>query len=265
MDLILLFKAFMLGIVEGATEFLPISSTGHLIIAGDLLNFNDGKGNVFEIVIQLGAILAVCFEFRKRLLNTISQLFNEPSAQGFAINLIIAFMPAALLGLAFHDYIKTYLFSPISVAIALIVGGFAILVIEKYSKHFSTHTIETITKKQALQIGLAQSLALVPGVSRAGATILGGMVFGLTRQTATEFSFFLAIPIMFAATGYDLLKSAGQLGMSDLPLFAVGFITAFISALLVIKVLIKYVASHDFTGFAWYRIIFGSIVLLYFW
>ena len=265
MDLILLFKAFVLGLVEGATEFLPISSTGHLIIVGDLLNFSDGKGDIFEIVIQLGAILAVCFEFRKRLLNTISHVFNEPSAQGFAINLIIAFMPAALLGLAFHDYIKTYLFSPISVAIALIAGGFAILFIEKFTSHSATHTIETITKKQALQIGFAQSLALVPGVSRAGATILGGMVFGLTRQTATEFSFFLAIPIMFAATGYDLLKSWHLLSLTDLPLFAVGFITAFLSALLVIKVLIKYVANHDFTGFAWYRIIFGTAVLLYFW
>ena len=265
MDLILLFKAFVLGLVEGATEFLPISSTGHLIIAGDLLNFNDGKGNVFEIVIQLGAILAVCFEFRKRLINTISHVFNEPSAQGFAINLIIAFMPAALLGLAFHDFIKQYLFSPISVAIALIVGGFAILLVEKFTSHTATQTIEGISKKQALQIGLAQSLALVPGVSRAGATILGGMVFGLTRQTATEFSFFLAIPIMFAATGYDVLKSWHLLNMADFPMFAVGFITAFFSALLVIKVLIKYVANHDFTGFAWYRIIFGTIVLAYFW
>ena len=265
MDLILLFKAFILGIVEGATEFLPISSTGHLIIVGDLLNFNDGKGNVFEIVIQLGAILAVCFEFRKRLSNTITHLLTEPSAQGFATNLMIAFMPAALLGLAFHDFIKQYLFSPITVAIALIVGGFAILFIEKFTQHSSTHQIETITKTQAFKIGLAQSLALVPGISRAGATILGGMVFGLTRQTATEFSFFLAIPIMFAATGYDLLKSWDRLSMADLPMFAVGFITAFLSALLVIKVLIKYVANHDFTAFAWYRIIFGTIVLAYFW
>lgn len=265
MDLILLFKAFILGLVEGATEFLPISSTGHLIIAGDLLNFNDGKGNVFEIVIQLGAILAVCFEFRKRLVNTVVHMTNDASAQGFAINLIIAFIPAALLGLMFHDFIKQYLFSPITVAIALIIGGFAILLIEKYTSHSATDQIETITKTQALKIGLAQSLALVPGVSRAGATILGGMVFGLTRQTATEFSFFLAIPIMFAATAYDLIKSWNMLSVADLPLFAVGFITAFLSALLVIKVLIKYVANHDFTVFAWYRIIFGTAVLLYFW
>ena len=265
MDLILLFKAFFLGLVEGATEFLPISSTGHLIIVGDMLHFNDSKGIVFEIVIQLGAILAVCFEFRKRLSNTITHLFTEPSARGFAVNLMIAFMPAALLGLAFHDYIKQYLFSPFTVAIALIVGGFAILLIEKYAKQSTTQQIEAITKTQALKIGLAQSLALVPGVSRAGATILGAMVFGLTRQTATEFSFFLAIPIMFAATGYDLLKSWQLLSMADVPMFAVGFITAFLSALLVIKVLIKYVANHGFTSFAWYRIIFGTIVLIYFW
>jgi undecaprenyl-diphosphatase len=265
MDLILLFKAFILGIVEGATEFLPISSTGHLIIVGDLLNFNDDKGKVFEIVIQLGAILAVCFEFRERLVNTLTHMTSDASAQSFVRNLMIAFMPAALLGLAFHDFIKTYLFSPVTVAIALIVGGFAILYIEKYTSHSSTQTIEAITKKQALQIGLAQSLALVPGVSRAGATILGGMVFGLTRQTATEFSFFLAIPIMFAATSYDLLKSWHLLSFTDFPMFVVGFITAFLSALLVIKMLIRFVATHDFVGFAWYRIIFGACVLLYFW
>ena len=264
MDLILLFKAFILGLVEGATEFLPISSTGHLIIVGDLLSFNDDKGKIFEIVIQLGAILAVCFEFRNRLFNTLTHMRNDAFAQGFVLNLIIAFLPAALLGLLFHDFIKTYLFSPITVAIALIVGGFAILYIEKYTSHSSTHQIETISASQALKIGLAQSLALVPGVSRAGATILGGMVFGLTRQTATEFSFFLAIPIMFAATGYDLLNSWDLLNITDLPMFIVGFITAFLSALLVIKVLIRFVANHDFVGFAWYRIIFGSIVLLYY-
>ena len=265
MDLILLYKAFILGIVEGVTEFLPISSTGHLIIVGDLLNFNDNKGKIFEIVIQLGAILAVCFEFRQRLINTVTHITNETSSQRFVINLMISFMPAALLGLLFHAQIKTYLFSPITVAIALIVGGFAILIIEKYTTYSATQQIEAITKTQALKIGLAQSLALVPGVSRSGATILGGMVFGLSRQTATEFSFFLAIPIMFAATGYDLLKSWQLLTMADFPLFAVGFITAFLSALLVIKILIKYVANHDFTVFAWYRIVFGVAVLCYFW
>ena len=264
MDLILLFKAFILGLVEGATEFLPISSTGHLIIVGDLLNFNDDKGKIFEIVIQLGAILAVCFEFRKRLFNTLTHMKNDASAQGFVLNLLIAFLPAALLGLVFHGFIKQNLFSPITVAIALILGGFAILYIEKYTSHSATNKIEAITKQQALKIGLAQALALVPGVSRAGATILGGMVFGLTRQTATEFSFFLAIPIMFAATGYDLLNSWNLLNAADLPMFTVGFVTAFLSALLVIKVLIRFVANHDFVGFAWYRIIFGTITLIYF-
>jgi undecaprenyl-diphosphatase len=266
MDTLLILKAIIMGIVEGATEFLPISSTGHLIIAGDLLNFlSKEKRDVFEIIIQLGAILAVCFEFRTRLLNTATNLKNGASAQGFVLNLFIAFLPAAILGLLFHKAIKTYLFSPITVAIALIVGGFVILLIEKVAPRANTHSIEAITPKQAFQIGCAQALALVPGVSRAGATILGGMVFGLNRQIATEFSFFLAIPIMFAATGYDLLKNWKLLDLADLGIFIAGFVTAFLSALLVIKILIKFVASHDFTGFAWYRIIFGIGVLLYFW
>jgi undecaprenyl-diphosphatase len=265
MDLILLFKAFILGLVEGVTEFLPISSTGHLIIAGDLLNFNDDKGKIFEIVIQLGAILAVCYEYRKRLKNTFSHVSSEATSQNFVINLIVASLPAAMLGIMFHDFIKLHLFTPITVAIALIVGGFAILLVEKLTSHSSTPSIEAITKTQALKIGCAQSLALVPGISRAGATILGGMVFGLTRQTATEFSFFLAIPIMFAATSFDLIKNWHLLHANDLPMFVVGFSTAFISALAVIKVLIRYVANHDFTGFAWYRIIFGVGVLIYYY
>lgn len=289
MDLILLFKALILGLVEGVTEFLPISSTGHLIIAGDLLNFNDSKGKVFEIVIQLAAILAVCWEYRKKLMKTAldlspqftsqrlaHQTSHQSNAYQFVINLLLAFLPAALLGLVFHDAIKTYLFSPLTVAIALIVGGFVILWIENKSLNTSasytrtgintsTNHIDNITRKQAIQIGFAQSLALIPGVSRAGATILGGMVFGLNRQIATEFSFFLAIPIMFAATGYDLLKNWRLLAIDDLAMFTVGFITAFISALIVIKMLLRFVATHDFRGFAWYRIVFGAIVLVYFW
>lgn len=264
MDIIILFKAFILGIVEGATEFLPISSTGHLIIVGDLLNFNDDKAKIFDIVIQLGAILAVCYEFRKRLMNTLTHMTTQASSQRFAVNLIIAFLPAALLGLAFHHQIKQYLFSPITVAIALIVGGFVILFIENNVKKPATFDVEAMTSKQALKIGLAQSLALIPGVSRAGATILGGMVFGLSRKAATEFSFFLAIPIMFAATGYDLLKSWQLLSVDDAMMFAIGFVTAFISALLVIKMLLRFVATHDFKVFAWYRIVFGAIVLIYF-
>ena len=266
MDIILLIKSIIMGLVEGATEFLPISSTGHLIIAGDLLNFlSKEKRDVFEIIIQLGAVLAVCFEFRKRLINTAQHMTKDAAAQGFILNLFIAFLPAAVLGLLFHKAIKAYLFSPITVAFALIVGGFVILIIEKYANQSNTNSIEAITPKQALKIGFAQSLALMPGVSRAGATILGGMVFGLNRQTATEFSFFLALPIMFAATGFDLIKSWKMLDINDLSLFMAGFITAFLSALLVIKMLIRFVATHDFKGFAWYRIIFGFCVLAYYW
>jgi undecaprenyl-diphosphatase len=265
MDIILLLKAFILGLVEGATEFLPISSTGHLIIVGDLLHFNDDKGKVFEIVIQLAAILAVCWEFRLKLIDTALHITNQNTAQRFILNLFIAFLPAAVLGLAFHSAIKQYLFSPITVANALIVGGFAILWIERLPLKTSTTNIDDMTPQQALKVGFAQSLALFPGVSRAGATILGGMLFGLDRKTATGFSFFLAIPIMFAATVLDVYKSWKFLSWDDASMFAVGFVTAFLSALVAIRFLLRFVATHDFKAFAWYRIVFGAIVLLYFW
>jgi undecaprenyl-diphosphatase len=280
MDILLLVKALILGLVEGITEFLPISSTGHLIIAGDLLNFNDEKGKVFEIVIQLASILAVCWEYRVKLLKTLLdvtgrrlEIQDERKTQvsqsnKFVLNLLLGFLPAAVLGLAFHGAIKTYLFSPLTVAVALIVGGFAILLIEYKAENTpstNVSSIDQITKIQALKIGFAQSIALIPGVSRAGATILGGMVFGLNRQIATEFSFFLAIPIMFAATAYDLLKNWQLLSVSDIGMFTVGFITAFASALLVIKMLLKFVATHNFKVFAWYRIAFGALVLIYYW
>lgn len=264
MDFILLFKALLLGIVEGATEFLPVSSTGHLIIVGDLLHFNDGRGMVFEIVIQLGAILAVCWEYHARISHVLGNL-TEPASRKLLVNLALAFLPAALLGLTFHDQIKTYLFSPLTVAIALIVGGFAILVIEKFAPKPDTETVDDMDWKHALKVGLAQSVALIPGVSRAGATILGGVVFGLSRRAATEFSFFLAIPIMFAATGYDLFDSWNDLHAEDFALFAVGFVTAFFSALFVVRGLLHYVARHDFRVFAWYRIVFGLIVLGFYW
>ncbi|MDR2219386.1 MAG: undecaprenyl-diphosphate phosphatase [Methylobacillus sp.] len=263
MDFYLLFKALILGIVEGATEFLPISSTGHLIIVGDLLDFNDARGKVFEIVIQLGAILAVCWEYRVRITHVFGHL-NEPASRRLIVNLALAFLPAAVLGLIFHDAIKTYLFSPITVAIALIVGGFAILIIEKFAPAPDTQSVDEMNWQHALKVGLAQSLALFPGVSRAGATILGGVAFRLSRRAATEFSFFLAIPIMFAATGFDLLKSRHDLHAGDLPIFIVGFVTAFFSALLVVRALLRFVAQHDFRMFAWYRIVFGAIVLAYF-
>ena len=265
MELVILLKAFILGIVEGATEFLPVSSTGHLIIVGDLLHFNDSKGKVFEIVIQLGAILAVCWEYRSRLQNVAENVAKDITAQRFILNLLIAFIPAALLGFAFHKEIKAYLFSPITVAIALILGGFSILAIKRWKPATDTATVDDMDWKHALKIGCAQACALIPGVSRAGATILGGMVFGLSRKAATEFSFFLAIPVMFAATGYDLFKNWDLLAWEDLGMFVLGFVTAFFAALIATKTLLRYVAHHDFRVFAWYRIIFGVLVLAYFW
>lgn len=261
----ILLKAFILGIVEGATEFLPVSSTGHLIVVGDLLSFNDDKGKVFEIVIQLGAILAVCWEYHSRLRDVVVNISKDAAAQRFVTNLMIAFLPAALLGFAFHHEIKAYLFSPITVAIALIVGGFVILAIERWAPAMDTPTVDDMDWKHALKIGCAQACALIPGVSRAGATILGGVVFGLSRKAATEFSFFLAIPVMFAATAYDLWKNWQLLAWEDLGMFALGFVTAFFAALIATKTLLRYVAHHDFRVFAWYRIIFGIIVLTYFW
>ena len=265
MDLLLLAKAFILGIVEGATEFLPVSSTGHLIIVGDLLNFNDDKGKVFEIVIQLGAILAVLWQYRAKFTHLLLNLGTERASQRLLFNLLIAFIPAVVLGLAFHHAIKQYLFSPITVAAALIIGGLAILFIERNLPAADTHSVDDMDWKHALKVGFAQCLALFPGVSRAGATIMGGVLFGLSRQVATEFSFFLAVPIMFAATGLDLIESGGLLSTGDIGIFAVGFITAFVSALIAVRVLIKYVSHHDFRVFAWYRIVLGLLVLLYFW
>ena len=264
MDLILLLKAFVLGLVEGITEFLPISSTGHLIIAGDLLNFNNDKGKIFEIVIQLGAILAVCWEYRAKIGQVLATT-NQKSSQRLIVNLGLAFLPAALIGLALHHQINEYLFKPLTVACALILGGIAILIIERIAPQPTIANTDEMDWKHALKIGFAQTVALIPGVSRSGATILGGILFGVSRSAATEFSFFLAIPIMFAATAFELLSNRNLLSWQDTDLFAVGFITAFISALLVIKLFIRYVAKHNFTGFAWYRIVFGFIVLAYYW
>jgi undecaprenyl-diphosphatase len=265
MELMILLKALILGVVEGATEFLPVSSTGHLIVVGDLLNFNDDRGKVFEIVIQLGAILAVCWEYRAKIGHVMASATSEPASRRLIANLALAFLPAALLGFAFHHQIKQYLFSPLTVAGALIVGGFAILAVERFAPQPDTLTVDDMDWKHALKVGFAQALALFPGVSRAGATILGGVMFGLSRRAATEFSFFLAIPIMFAATAFDLSSGWSLLHSADIPLFVVGFITAFASALVVVKGLLRYVAHHDFRVFAWYRIIFGLLVLAYFW
>jgi len=265
MDFILILKAIMLGIVEGATEFLPISSTGHLIIVGDLIDFlSKEKRDVFEIVIQLGSILSVVWLYQQRFKTVVHTIASDQQSQKFVLQLFVAFLPLAILGLLFHHQIKEALFNPISVAIALIAGGLIILYIEKLSLKSRVLKIESMSIIDALKIGCAQALALIPGVSRAGATILGGMSFGLSRQVATEFSFFLAVPVMFAASGYDLLKNRHLLTMDDAGLFAIGFIAAFLSALIAIKTFIRFVAAHDFKVFAWYRIALGLLVLLYF-
>jgi len=264
MDIWMFFKAAILGLLEGATEFLPVSSTGHLIIAQDLMGYNDEAGKVFTIAIQLGAILAICWHYRDKIFSVVKGLPSEPGAQRFAANLMIAFIPAMAFGLLFHKLIKEYLFSPLTVAAALIVGGFIILLVERYKPAPRIHNVDDMRWSDALKVGLAQSVALFPGTSRSGATIMGGMVFGLSRTAATEFSFFLAIPTMFAAVAYDLYKNAGQLHSEDMGMIAVGFVMAFISGLAAVRFLLRYVSSHSFVGFALYRIVFGSLVLLYF-
>ena len=261
MDIALLFKAAILGIVEGLTEFLPISSTGHLIILGDLLGYNDETSKVFKIVIQLAAILAVCWDYRDRLIKVASGLTSKPEEQRFAMKLFIAFLPAAVLGLMFYSTIKTLLFNPITVATMLIVGGLVILYVEKRNYHPRINSVDEMSWKDALKVGFAQALAMIPGTSRSGATIMGGLIFGLSRKAAAEFSFFLAIPTMFAATVYDLYKNWTMLSLSDLPVFAVGFVTSFIAAMWAVKSFIRFISNHTFVVFAWYRIVFGFVVL----
>jgi len=262
MDITLLLKALILGIVEGLTEFLPVSSTGHLILVGDLLDFNDERGMVFTIAIQLGAILAVCWEYRSKIAEVIRGIGSIKTANRFVINLFIAFLPAAIMGLLFIKTIKFYLFHPVPVALALIIGGFLILWAERREHVIEVEQVDDMDWKHALKVGLAQCLALIPGTSRSGATIIGGLLFGLSRKAATEFSFFLAIPIMFAATFYDVYKHREFLEWNDLGMFAVGFVAAFISALLAVRGLIRFISNHDFTVFAWYRIVFGIIILV---
>jgi len=260
-----LVTALILGIVEGLTEFLPVSSTGHLIVAGSLLNYTGEQAKTFEIVIQAGAILAVCWEYRARLGNVLRGLFTDRSAQRFAVNLLIAFLPAAVLGLAFNRAIKAHLFAPVPVACAFIAGAFVILWAERRQRirpdTVRVTSVDAIRWTDALLVGCAQALALIPGTSRSGATIIGAMVFGLSRVAATEFSFFLAIPTLFAATGYSLWKDATLLSAQALPAFGVGFAAAFVSAFACVRWLIRYVSHHDFVPFAWYRIAFGAVIL----
>jgi undecaprenyl-diphosphatase len=258
--------ALLLGIVEGLTEFLPISSTGHLIVAGSLLGYTGEQAKVFEIVIQAGAILAVCWEFRARLGGVARGLFRDPRANRFVVNLVIAFLPAAILGLLLGRYIKAALFAPVPVAMAFVAGALVILWVERRQRArpgtVRIDDIDAMRWTDALKVGCAQAFALIPGTSRSGATIIGGMLFGLSRRAATEFSFFLAIPTLLAACAYEAIKNRHLLVAADLPAFGVGFAAAFVSAFFCVRWLIRYVSHHDFTPFAWYRIAFGAVILL---
>jgi len=248
-----LLRALILGVVEGLTEFLPISSTGHLILAGDLLDATGERWDVFNIVIQTGAMLAVVWEYRARFFRVDLRLYR---------NLIVAFIPAAVAGLAFSHAIKQYLFHPVPVALAFIVGGIVILLVDRGERASRVQSTAQMTWLDALKVGVAQCFALIPGTSRSGATIIGGMLFGLSRKAATEFSFFLAVPTLMAAGAYDFWKHRALFSAGDAELFAAGSVTAFVSAFVVVRWLIRYVATHDFRPFAWYRIAFGALVLL---
>jgi len=274
LDLLLLAKAAVLGIVEGLTEFLPISSTGHLILAGSLLGFTGENAKVFEIAIQTGAMVAVIWEYRARFARALAGVGSEPAARRFVLNIAIAFVPAAVVGLLFNKAIKAHLFAPVPVALAFIVGGLVILWVERRHKaaygardlegrrHARVETVEDMSARDALKVGLVQCFAMIPGTSRSGATIIGAMVFGLSRKAATEFSFFLGIPTLMAAGAYSVWKQRDALHAADLPVFAVGSVLAFCAAWLCIRWLIRYVSTHDFIPFAWYRIAFGAVVLL---
>jgi undecaprenyl-diphosphatase len=268
-DLVLLAKALVLGVIEGLTEFLPISSTGHLVLAGELLRFTGEKADVFKIVIQSGAMLAIVLEYRTRFLTVVKGLGSDRAAQRFVVNLLVAFLPAAVLGLAFGKLIKAYLFHAVPIALAFIVGALIILWVERLAarseRRALVESVDDMTWKDALKVGIAQAFALIPGTSRSGATIIGGMIFGLSRRAATEFSFFLAVPTLVAAGAYDFWKNRALFDSGDLGVFAVGSVAAFVSAFLCVRWLLRYIASHDFTPFAWYRIAFGAAVLVTAW
>ncbi len=273
MELFELLKAALLGVVEGLTEFLPISSTGHLIVAASLLDFKGDGGKTFEIAIQTGAMFAVIWEYRRRLADTLRGMASQAAARRFALNVAVAFAPAVVAGLLLYKTIKLYLFHPAPVAAAFVVGGLIILWVEARhrrlygaldlagKRHARVETVDDMTVVDALKLGLVQCLAMIPGTSRSGATIIGGMLFGLSRRAATEFSFYLAIPTLMGAGAYSIYKERDAFVAADLPVFAVGLVFAFVSALLCIRWLIRYVATHDFTPFAWYRIAFGGVIL----
>lgn len=261
MDLRTIIEALALGLVEGLTEFLPVSSTGHLLLFDRLFEFNGPPGHVFEIIIQLGAILAVCWVYRQRLVDTIRGLPGEPRAVKFTFNVFMAFLPAAVMGLLLHGFIKDVLFNPYVVCVALIVGGFVMLAIERFYTEDRVTSVDTMGWGLALQIGICQVLAMIPGVSRSGATIMGARVFGVSRAAATEFSFFLAIPTMFAATLYDAYKSRDALSGSNWLVIGIGFVMAFFSAMVVVRWLVGFVSRNGFGVFALYRIVFGALAL----
>jgi undecaprenyl-diphosphatase len=263
LDLILLFKAAVMGVVEGLTEFLPISSTGHLILAGSLLGFNDDKMKVFDIAIQTGAIVAVIIVYWQRLRETMAGLGSDAKAQRFAINVAIGFVPAVVLGLLFGKAIKAHLFTPIVVASTFIVGGFIILWAERRTAvETRVATVDDMSRMDALKVGLVQCLAMIPGTSRSGATIIGGMLLGLSRKCATDYSFFLAIPTLVGAGLYSLYKERALLSAADIPLFGVGLLFSFLSAWVCVRWLLRYISTHTFVVFAWYRIAFGIVVLI---
>lgn len=262
MDLVLLLKAAILGVVEGLTEFLPVSSTGHLILVGALLNFNDDKGKLFEIVIQSGAILAVIWEYRARLTRVVTTLWSDKSSMRLFVNVLVAFCPLAVLGLLFGKALKAHLFNAPVVASAFILGAFVIFWAERRSHIVRIHAVEEMTWLDALKVGFAQCFALIPGTSRSGATIIGSMLFGFSRQVATEFTFYLAIPTLMVASLYSLYKERALLSFDDLGMWLVGLMTAFVSAFLCVRWLLRYISTHDFTIFAWYRMVFGIVVLL---
>jgi len=265
-DTLLLLKAAVMGVVEGLTEFLPISSTGHLILAGSLLGFADAKAKVFDIAIQTGAILAVVIVYWHRIRDTLVSLPHSRSAQHFALNVLIAFLPAVVLGLLFGKAIKAHLFTAPVVASTFILGAFVILWAERRPQSATcVYRVDEMTAWDALKVGLVQCTAMVPGTSRSGATIIGGMLLGLSRQTATDFSFFLAIPTLTGAGAYSLYKERALLSWADAPLFGVGLLLSFVSAWVCVRWLLRYIASHSFVPFAWYRIAFGVVVLLTWW
>ncbi len=269
MDTALLIKAAIMGIVEGLTEFLPISSTGHLILAGSLLGFDDDKAKVFDIAIQTGAIFAVILVYWQKIHDTLVALPTEKQAQQFSLNVLIAFLPAVVLGLLFGKAIKSHLFTPVVVASTFIIGGFIILWAERRQQRNPAvariHAVEEMSAVDALKVGLVQCLAMIPGTSRSGSTIIGGMLLGLSRKAATDFSFYLAIPTLIGAGVYSLYKERALLSLADLPMFGVGLLFSFVSAWLCIRWLLRYIATHSFVPFAWYRIAFGVVVLATAW